>query len=380
MIPLCNVVGAGARQSQLGSRASALLAGASKAAVLVSLLRLGFGGTMATALWYMDPVVLPRNESKLANGPNIVKELCAEHPAMLSWAGVSAVVLLQAVILLAGTRSATPRSRYPFAVLKAVNCLWCLGATLTVLSAYLWVLALTSSDGLPSGMGTTRVVAASVAGVWATVAATHQLWSDRNHRGTCGVVFTNLLASLAGCLVVALTALDYDAWSPDSVDIDDNTITLREDLLRMALPVLTAAVAAFVVLLSIQASSSAIRLNHARLRALGAAGDLAINAAGQHGGNDIYINLGGGYYGDRPIPRRGAVRRVHPPHGYYADEVAVPPRYAEPRRQMVRGGAHPGRATVDGSNELMEAAELIAVQGLPPSYVEAVSESEGDAR
>jgi len=341
LIPHLNIVGVGTRRSQPGSRSSALVSGAAHAGIMISLPRLAFAAAMTTALENRDPM-------KFAHS-GFIDQLSevVNHPPTLSWGAIALCVLAQFVHMIVGSPRSTVRSRFPFSEISALNCLWCLGATLTLISCYLWLL--TAIDHLPTGLDSLRVVVATVAGVWAIFITTMQLSSTL--RSPCLVIFADFGSIMTSIAVLVLTSLAWQSWLPMG---DPQSLTEAAVLLA-TLPMTMGFLGLFMASIGVHCCTSTIRLHRERARHVR-----------NHFGTPAFRHRSWAVNGSEnrrvlPLPR--AVRQP----GEEGTDMP-PPRYGDTMNQ---------RTTLieeDDSTELIEAAELIAAEGLPPSYMEAVAD------
>lgn len=306
-----------------------------------------------------------------------------DHPSTLSWGAVALATLLQFIPLAIGAPRSTPRSRFPYAEISALNCLWCLGATLTGLSCFMWLLIAISPQKPADldGSVPTMAVLATVSGIVALLNSTLQLSSTL--KGSCLVVVTNTLCMLIAHGLIAFTVYSWSTWfdlsmlpgqqSPSPPPThhhhfrpDDPTDAPVQDsepaspvnfVLQVALPIATCLVALYIAVSAMRCSKATIKLARERARFM----------QNQFGTPALRHRptVNGGPRRLLTLPR--AVYR--PPGPGVQEEQGVPPRYDA--AMMSESGQWGER---DQSSELMEAAELMASEGMPPSYIEALAD------
>jgi hypothetical protein len=325
---------------------------AAQAAKLLSLPRLAFGVAMTMALEDLDPMTFSSNSTITGD----IDDALA-HPATLSWGGVTLAILIQCVLLLLCTPTPTERSRFPFAEISALNCLWCLGVTMTLLSACLWIVTLTGT--LPDTADPTRTIVCTVTGIFTLLSTSFQL-SLSAARGQCLAQFFNTAVAVAPIALVVLTVIEWPTWWPNA-DAGESS-SLFTEVLQVTLPLTLGLVALFIILTAARTTAASHRLQRERSRHR--QHQFAPTTMRQQ--RSLLVN------DEHRLP---SPRTVLPHSSISGQPEGIPPRYADSLRSYSGHQGSPRRSWTsqnDHSAELMEAAELIVAEGLPPSYVEAV--------
>eukprot|EP00038_Savillea_parva_P029575 m.71933 g.71933 ORF g.71933 m.71933 type:complete len:399 (+) comp8751_c2_seq1:159-1355(+) len=335
---------------------------AALAGKMMMLPRLAFAATMTAALEIQDPINVTSRHMGVAFNEAMT------HPDTLSWGAAALMVLLGGVLFHAGMPTPTDRSRLPFADIKAIQCQWSLGCVLSLLSAYMWILY--AIDTLPSGCTFMSALVAQVAGVWACVSTAMMLQSTE--RSPLLVTFINAFGGGACVLLVVMVASSGSTlWTihnendNGSGGDDGQPDWLLQTLLQAAAPLTLACVALLVAIAGCWTTAAAVRLNRARSMVQQWQGGVVRRVRGDPHG---------------PRRRSGASprerRHLYPPATRVGPSPINLAQMAEGCPPLYDDAATDAVGPLDRSSEIMEAAEMIASEGQPPSYQEAVSDSD----